>query len=55
MLVLMERQHLVDMCVLRKVEEHRTRGIMPPKIFELKQEHVASSDGSNIRPWGWKL
>jgi len=36
----MERQHLVDMCVLRKVEEHRTRGIMPPKILELKQGHV---------------
>jgi len=40
MLVLMKRQHLVDMCVLRKVEEHRTRGIMPPKILELKQGHV---------------
>ena len=25
MLVPMERQHLVDMCVLRKVEEHRTK------------------------------
>jgi hypothetical protein len=40
MLVLMERRLLVDMCVLRRVVEHKTRGIMPPKILELKQEHV---------------